>query len=118
MTDVMAGLTKKERARLVEERIAANQKPASGGTSKAEGKQHEAKTEAKPEGKVPEGKGKGKGGGDAKPKETAGSSKAEGKKPDTKGQGQKSGTQAEEKKPKDKLKVEIDPKIKDTMFYI
>ena len=121
--DVMAGLSKKEKARLFEERIAASQKTAaSAGSSKAEGKKAEAKAEAKPEakpeGKVPEGKGKGKAAEEDKPKETAGSSRAEGKKPDTKGQGQKSGTPAEEKKPKEKLKVEIHPALVDTMFYI
>ena len=124
--DVMAGLSKKEKARLFEERIAANQKAAPAGSSKAEVKKpeakREAKREAKPEGKAgektPEGKGKEKAAEGDKPKETAGSSKAEGKKPDTKGQGQKSGTQAGEKTPKEKLKVEIHPALVDTMFYI
>lgn len=118
MPDVMAGLTKKERARLVEERMAANQKAALGGTSKAEGKKPEARAEPKPEAKVPEGKGKAKAGAEERPKETAVLSKAEGKKPDTKGKEQKPGTQPEGKQPKDKMRVEIDSKIKDTMFYI
>lgn len=120
--DVIAGLSKKEKARLFEERIAANQKAASAGSSKAEVKESEVKSQAKPEGKagekMPEGRGKGKAAEEDKPKETAGLSKAEGKKPDTKGQGQKSGTQEEEKKPKEKLKVEIHPALVDTMFYI
>lgn len=125
--DVMAGLSKKDKARLFEERIAANQKAASAGSSKAEDVKKpeakpeaisQAKPEAKAEGKMSEGKVKGKATAEDKPKETAGSSKAEGKKPDTKGQGQKSGTQEEEKKPKEKLKVEIHPALVDTMFYI
>ncbi|KAK4695957.1 eukaryotic translation initiation factor 2C, partial [Lecanoromycetidae sp. Uapishka_2] len=128
--DVMAGLSKKERARLFEERIAASQKAASAASSKAEEKKPEPKPEAKAqvkpegkaewkaEGKVPAAKGEGKVAVKDKPQKTAGPSKAEGKKPDTKSQAQKSETPAEEKKPKEKLNVEIHPTLVDTMFYI
>lgn len=46
MPDLTAGFTKKEKAKLFEERMAASQKAATGGSSKAEGKEPEVKTEA------------------------------------------------------------------------
>ena len=69
--DVTAGLSKKEKARLFDERIAANQKVEPGESSKAEGKKPEAKPEAKAKGNA-EGKAKGKAEGkipEAKSKE-------------------------------------------------
>lgn len=128
--DVIAGLSKKKKARLFDERIAANQKAGPGGSSKAESKKPEAKPEAKAKGNaegnaqgkaeamIPEAKSQEKVKEEQGPKEKAGLSKAEGKKPETREEMQKPRVQAEEKKPKERSKVEINPELKDTMFYI
>ncbi len=113
MPDLTAGLTKKEKARLFEERTAAAQKAAQQGSSKAEEKKPEAKGSSKAEGKKPEAKGgekmsEGKATGKVKEGE-AEQGKAQGKKPEAK---------AEAEKPKEKAKVEIDRYLKDKMFYI
>lgn len=119
--DLMAGLTKNEKARLFDQRtVAASQKTAQGGSSKAEGKKPEPKPESKPEaqpeakakGKQPEGKAEGK-----KPEEKVERSKAEEKKAETKAEGQKPETEAEANKPKEKAKIEIHRDVS-KMFYI
>lgn len=139
MPDLTAGLTKKEKARLFEERTAAAQKAAQQGSSKAEEKNPEAKGSSKAEGKKPEAKGSSKA--EEKKPEAKGSSKAEGKKPEAKGgekmsegkatgkvkegeaeQGKAQGKKPEEKveveKPKEKAQVEIHEDLQNKMFYI
>ena len=97
---MMAGLSKKEKARLFEERIAANQKATQEGSSKVEGKKAEAKPEPNAKGKVPEGKT-----GGTKPEGEVKQSKVEGKKLET-------------QTPKEKANVEINALLKDKMFYV
>lgn len=127
--DLMAGLSKKERAKLFEEKTAAASQRAAGGASKAEGKKPEAKPETKDEGKkpqpAPEGKTEGKkpqAGPEAKT-EGKGKGKAEGKLPEkeagrkhgeekakedtqSKAQGKKPESKAEGKKPEPQAKEE------------
>lgn len=98
--DMMAGLSKKEKARLFEERIAANQQATKEGSSKVEGKKAEAKPEPKAKEKVPEEKT-----GGTKPEGEVKQLKVEGKKPET-------------QTPKEKAKVEINALLKDKMFYV
>ena len=94
----MAGLTKKEKNRLFEEKIAASQKAAAGGSSsKAEGKKSETKAEAKTAEPKSESKGQGK-----KPES----------KPDTKGQGKKPESKSESK-PEGKGKGKAETKLPD-----
>ena len=120
--DLMAGMTKKERARLFEEKTAAASQRAAAGSSKAEGKkpdpgsQSSAKAESRAAGKLPEAKSREKS-KEGKAKEDT-QSKAQGKKPEKKREEQKPESQAEEKRPKEKAKVEIHDRLKDTMFYI
>lgn len=135
--DLMAGLSKKQRAKLFEEKTAAASQRAAGGSSKAEGKKPEARPETKDEGKKPqagpeaktEGKGKGKAEGKLPEKEVGRKpaeektkedtqSKAQGKKPEPKAEGEKPEPQAEEKPPKEMGQIEIHEELKDTMFFI
>lgn len=103
-TDFTTGLSKKERARIFDEKIAAASQRATGSSSKAEGK----KPEAKAEGKKEDDKGKGK----AEDKEMA----AEEKEKDTKEEGK--GKEKEKEKVKEEDKVEIHKRLRDTMFYV
>lgn len=127
LPDLMTGLTKKERARVFEERAAAGQK-AQGESSKADGKKPEAKPSATPEAKPDykaeaksEAKAKGKQPGSqaegTKREEKLERPKAEEKKPETRAQVQKAEEQEEEVKPKEKAKIEIHSKVS-KMFYI
>ena len=117
MPDVMAGKTRKERARIFDEN--ARQR-AGQGSSKAEGKAAEARPEAKAgkkgEEKSPE-KGAGHKPGDGKAREDT-QSKAQGKKPETRAEAQSAETQAEVRQPGGKGQVEIHPNLANTMFYI
>ena len=120
--DLMAGMTKKQRARLFEEKTAAASQRAAAGSSRAEGKKPDpepkssAKVESKAVGKLPEAKAGGKS-KEGKAKEDT-QSKAQGKKPEKRGEEQKPDSQAEGKGPKEKVKVEIHDRLKDTMFYV
>lgn len=98
-TDLTTGLSKKERARIFDEKIAAASQRATGSSSKAEGKKPEAKADDK---------GKGK----AEDKEMA----AEEKEKDTKEEGK--GKEKEKEKVKEEDKVEIHKRLRDTMFYV
>ena len=105
-TDFTTGLSKKERARIFDERIAAASQRATGSSSKAEGK----KPEAKAEGKKEDDKGKGK----AEDKETA----AEEGEEKGKEKEERKGKEKEKEKVKEKDKVEIHERLRDTMFYV
>ena len=125
LPDLMAGLTKKERNRLFEERTAAAR---AGSSSTAEGKKAEAKSATKAEGK---GKGIAKKEGklpekqqpEPKPEEKKMAkedslSNAQGKKPELKVDAQEAEARTEEKKLKEKDVVVIHPNLVDTMFYV
>lgn len=120
--DIMAALTKKQKAKLFEENMAAASQRAAEASSKAEGKKSQAKPETKEEGKKPQpategkvegkkpqagpeakmtGKGKGKAEGKMPEKEPGRKDEKEKTKEDTqsKAQGKKPEQEAESKKP-------------------
>ena len=107
--NIMAAKTKKERARIFEEK-SANPRAAAGSSAEAK---PEAKTEKKAEGKLPEMGAEQKPGGPKAEEDVQ--SRAQGKKPETKAEAE---TQAEVKQPKGKGQVEIHPNLVNTMFYI